>query len=207
MPLTVAIVEDLRDVRESIAALISSSDGFACLGLFENAEDATEAIPGLSPDVVLMDIHLPGNSGIECIRSLKPLCPATQFVICTVFEESDKIFSALEAGATGYLLKSTPPARLLDAIREVHDGGSPMSSQIARTVVQRFQHKKESDEWQKLTSREQEILQLLSQGFRYKEIADKLFISVETVRTHIRNIYEKLQVQSRTDALNKVFKR
>lgn len=204
MNIRVAIIEDERQIRESLAILINGSEGFTCSAAFENAEDAIAGIPQLEPDVVLTDIHLPGKDGIECVTALKPLCPETQFVMCTSFEDTDSVFRALKAGATGYLTKTTQPSKLLDAIVEVYKGGSPMSSHIARKVVASFQpDARENKELQKLTEREREILQLLSNGLRYKEIADKLFLSTETVRTHIRNIYEKLQVNSRIEALNK----
>jgi DNA-binding NarL/FixJ family response regulator len=208
MKIRVAIIEDEKQIRESLAILINGSEGFSCDHTFENAEDAIAQVPGLPLDVVLTDIHLPAKDGIQCITELKPHCPDVQFLMCTSFEDTDSVFRALKAGATGYLTKTTQPSKLLDAIVEVFKGGSPMSSHIARKVVASFQpYAGENAELQKLSEREKEILQLLSQGLRYKEIADKLFLSTETVRTHIRNIYEKLQVNSRTEALNKTFPR
>lgn len=207
MSIQVAIVEDEPQIRESLAILINGSEGFSCTHTFANAEDAISALPGIAPDVVLMDIHLPGKSGIDCIRELKPLMQASQFLICTSFEDSETVFKALVAGATGYLVKTTQPSRLLDGIVEVHKGGSPISSHIARQIVTSFHVSEKNEQLQILTAREQEILDLLSRGFRYKEIGDRLFLSTETVRTHIRNIYTKLQVNSRTEALNKVYKR
>ena len=202
----VGIVEDENQIRESLAILINGSEGFTCKHTFENAEDAIIVMPKLNLDVVLMDIHLPGKNGIECIYELKPKCQSVQFLMCTSFEDTDSVFKALRAGASGYITKTTQPSKILDAIVEVYNGGSPMSSNIARKVVESFQNSnKGNSEMLKLSEREKEILNLLSQGLRYKEIADKLFLSTETVRTHIRNIYEKLQVNSRTDALNKVF--
>jgi DNA-binding NarL/FixJ family response regulator len=207
MSITVSIVEDQKEIREMLAILVNGSEGFICLKTFENAEDAIIDIPRLAPDVVLVDIHLPRQSGIECVLKLKPLCSKTQFLMCTSLEDTDTVFNALKAGANGYITKSTPPAKLLEAIQDVYQGGSPMSGQIARKVVGSFQKVNNTDiQLEALSKREQEILTLLSKGLRYKEIADKLFVSVETVRTHIRNIYEKLQVNSRTEALNKVFK-
>lgn len=207
MSINVAIIEDQKEIREMQAVLINGSAEFNCIHTFENAEDAIAALPTLMIDVVLVDIHLPQQSGIDCVQILKPLCPKTHFVMCTSLEDTDTIFSALKAGASGYITKSTPPAKLLEAITDVYNGGSPMSSMIARKVVSSFlQTKTEVNlNLQLLSTREQEILALLSKGLRYKEIAEKLFVSIETVRTHIRNIYEKLQVNSRTDALNKVF--
>jgi DNA-binding NarL/FixJ family response regulator len=206
MIIQVGIVEDDKQIRESLAILINGSEGFLCIHAFENAEDAIIAIPNLQLDVVLMDIHLPGKDGIECISVLKPRCNAVQFLMCTSFEDTDSVFKALKVGASGYITKTTQPSKLLDAIVEVFNGGSPMSSNIARKVVNSFQNlNTENSEMLKLSAREKEILYLLSKGLRYKEIADKLFLSTETVRTHIRNIYEKLQVNSSIEAINKVF--
>jgi len=204
MNLKIGIVEDEQQIRAGISMLINGSEGFVCEHTFETAEEAGEKIPLLGLDVVLMDIHLPGKSGIECITELKPLCPDTQFLIFTSYEDSESVFNALKAGATGYLTKTTQPSKILDALVDIHKGGSPMSSNIARKIVSSFSTENNA-ELQKLSQREQQILDLLTKGFRYKEIADKLFLSTETVRTHIRNIYEKLQVNSRTDAINKVF--
>ncbi len=208
MEIKVAVIEDQKQTREMLAILINGSDGYECLNTFENGEDALALIPALAPDVVLVDIHMPGGiTGIECVARLKAACPAVQFVMCTSLEDSETIFAALQAGATGYLVKSTPPVKILEAITDAHTGGSPMSSQIARKVITFFQHKddKVNAERDKLSGREQEVLSYLSKGYRYKEIAGLLFVSIETVRKHIHNIYEKLQVNSRTDALNKVY--
>lgn len=205
--INVAIVEDTEIIRESLTMLVSGTEGFKCVGVYGNAEDALLHLPLLRPDVILMDIGLPGINGIECVRQLKMKCPNTQYLMCTIFEDDENIFEALKAGATGYILKKTSPAMKLDAIVELHNGGAPMSGQIARKVIQAMQQPKSNAELESLSARETEILQLLSRGFRYKEISDQLNISTATVRTHIHNIYEKLQVQSRTDALNKVFPR
>ncbi len=203
-----AIVEDNHDIRQAMELLINGSEGYACIGAFNNAENALEKIPQLLPNVVLMDFNLPGMNGIECIIRLKAEFPDMQFMMLTVYEDDDKIFMALEAGASGYILKKTSPGELLDAIRDLHDGGSPMSSQIARRVVAYFQKQaKPNPALEALTSREKEILDQLSKGFLYKEIAGNLFISIETVRRHVHNIYEKLHVRSRTDAVNKYFNR
>ena len=201
----VGIVEDEKQIREGLAVLINGSEGFSCVNTFDTAEEAIEKIASLQLDVVLMDIHLSGKSGIECIAALKPDCANTQFLMCTSFEDTDSVFKALKSGATGYLTKTTQPSKILDAIVEVHKGGSPMSSNIARKIVASFQLTNTNKEIEKLSKRETEILELLSKGLRYKEVADKLFLSTETVRTHIRNIYDKLQVNSRTEALNKAF--
>lgn len=202
MKINVGIVEDEKQIRESLVTLINGSEGFTCIHAFQSAEEAIAAIPLLDLDVVLMDIHLPNKNGIECVTELMSKTKDIQFVMCTSFEDTDSVFSALKAGAKGYITKTTQPSKILDAIVEVYHGGSPMSSHIARKVVASF-HKESNTELQKLSEREKEILSLLSEGLRYKEIADKLFLSTETVRTHIRNIYEKLQVNSRTEALNK----
>lgn len=206
--ISVAIVEDNHDIRSAMELLINGSEGYACIGAFNNAEMALEKVPQLLPNVVLMDFNLPGINGIECIARLKTEYPDMQFMMLTVYEDDDKIFMALESGASGYILKKTSPGDLLDAIRELHDGGSPMSSQIARRVVAYFQKQaKPNPALEALTSREKEILDQLSKGFLYKEIAGNLFISIETVRRHVHNIYEKLHVRSRTDAVNKYFNR
>jgi DNA-binding NarL/FixJ family response regulator len=207
MAIKVGIIEDEKEIRENLVALIKSSEGFECEHVFSNAEDAIKALPSAGLDVVLTDINLPGKNGIECIIEAKPKCKTTQFLICTSFEDSDTVFRALKAGATGYLIKTIQPSKLLDAIVEVSHGGSPMSSHIARKVVMSFNSVEVNPEFEKLSAREKEILDLLSKGLRYKEIADKIFLSTETVRTHIRNIYEKLQVNSRTEALNKIYKK
>lgn len=204
--ITVGIIEDEVQISESLRLLINGSEGFTCQHVFSTGSAAMEQIPELNLDVVLTDIHLPDTTGIDCVVALKPICPNTQFLMCTSFEDTEMVFKALSSGATGYLTKSTPPIKLLEAITDVHRGGSPMSSNIARKVVMCFHRTAPNEELEKLTEREQEILHHLSKGLRYKEIADALFVSTETIRTHIRNIYQKLQVNSRTDALNKVFK-
>jgi DNA-binding NarL/FixJ family response regulator len=187
--------------------LLNSHRGFEVTGLFATGEEAIDSIPKLNPNVVLVDINLPNKSGIDCIRELKPVLSGTQFLVSTSFEDTETVFSALKAGATGYLTKTIQSEKLLKSIVEVTNGGSPMSSHIARMVVQFFTAVKPSNDIDKLTEREVEILKHLSKGLRYKEIADKLFISTETVRKHINNIYRKLQVQSSIEAINKVFPR
>jgi len=207
MTIRVAVIEDQKDTREMLAVLINGNDGYECVATYEHAEDAIKGIPDLEPDVVLADIHLPGLSGTESVKKLKTLCPEIQFIMCTSLEDTDNIFNALQAGATGYITKSTTPAKIIEAIADAYSGGSPMSSQIARKVITFFQKNTEkvNKELDKLSAREQEILEYLSKGYRYKEIAAMLFINIETVRKHIHNIYDKLQVNSRTDALNKVY--
>lgn len=205
--ITIAIVEDIREIREGLKLLIDNSDGFTCNEVYMNAEDAVKGVVISKPDVVLMDINLPGMNGIEAVRILKEKCPDTQFIMSTVYEDDTNIFESLKAGASGYLLKKTAPATILQGITEVVNGGSPMSTQIARKVIASFQKKDSIDENEILTPKEKEVLKSLAKGLRYKEIAGELNVSMETVRTHARNIYEKLQVQSRTEALNKVYGR
>lgn len=206
--ISVAIVEDLTDIRVGLGALIGGSPGFSCNGMYADGEEAVDRIPYAPPDVVLMDIDMPKMNGIECIRKLKTVMPSLQIMMLTVFEDDEKIFQSLKAGASGYLLKKTPPVKLLEAIEEVYSGGSPMSGQIARKVIQVFHSTQESSpHTESLSQREHEILSYLAKGHRYKEIADELFISIETVRTHIRNIYEKLHVRSRTEAVLKYLNR
>ena len=202
MKISVSIVEDDPPVRASLARLIDRSSGCHCVSRHGSAEKALQEIPGIKPDVVLMDINLPGINGVECVRRLKPLLPATQIIMLTVYQNTENIFDALTAGATGYLLKQTPPDELLAAIQEVHAGGSPMSSHIARKIVLSFQQAAPlSPEAQSLTPREVEVLDLLAKGFLYKEIAEKTKTTYATVHTHIRHIYEKLHVRSRTEAV------
>lgn len=204
MPVTVSIVEDNEQVRATLARVINRAEGFRCLSQHANAEAALEALPREKPDVVLMDINLPGMNGVECVRRLKQIAPQTQVVMLTVYEDTENIFNALAAGASGYLLKRTTSAELLAAIRDVQKGGSPMTTHIARKVVQSFQHAGDSSQpTENLSTREQEVLDCLSKGFLYKEIAEKLGISYETVHTYIRRIYEKLQVRTRTEAVAK----
>lgn len=202
--LRVAVVEDDHTVRAVLEILLSGSPGFTCAAAFSNGEDAVAGLPEINPDVVLMDINLPGISGIECITRLREQGFSSLFIMLTVFENSDTVFQSLSAGASGYLLKRTPPAKLLEAIQDVYHGGSPMSREIARKVVLSFQQPPANPATESgLTGREGEILSDLAKGLLYKEIAGKLFIDVETVKTHIRHIYEKLQVHSRSEAIVK----
>src|SRR5579883_901422 len=208
MATTVSIVEDNEQLRGTLARLINREEGFNCVSQYPTAEAAIESLPNDKPDVVLMDINLPGMNGVECVRRLKQLVPDTQIVMLTAYEDTENIFNALAAGANGYLLKRAPRAELLDALREVCRGGSPMTTHIARKVVQSFQKTGPSPQpTENLSAREQEVLDCLSQGFLYKEIAEKLGISYETVHTYIRRIYEKLQVRTRTEAVAKFLKR
>jgi len=202
--ITISIVEDDAQVRGMLTEWVRRANGFKCVGVHENAEIALAALPQEKPSAVLMDINMPGMSGIECVRRLKPQMPATQFVMLTVYEDPDHIFKALSSGASGYMLKRTPRAELLAAIKDVHAGGSPMSSNIARKIVQSFQRFNASPtETENLSPREREVLELLARGYLYKEIAEALHISVTTINTHIRRIYEKLHVRSRSQAVAK----
>jgi DNA-binding NarL/FixJ family response regulator len=208
MPITVSIVEDSEKLRDTLARVISRAEGFKCISQYGSAEAALEGLPNDRPNVVLMDINLPGMNGVECVERLKQAVPEILPVMLTVYEDTDNIFNALAAGAAGYLLKRTKSAELLEAIREVHGGGSPMTTHIARKVTQSFQKTGPSSRpTENLSEREQEVLDLLSKGFLYKEIAEKLGIGYETVHTYIRRIYEKLQVRTRTEAVAKFLAR
>jgi DNA-binding NarL/FixJ family response regulator len=204
MAITVSIVEDQEPLRNTLARVLNRADGFECISHYGSAEEALRDLPRARPEVVLMDINLPGMNGVECVRQLKQALPTTQVMMLTVYEDTENIFNALAAGATGYMLKRTPRAELLEAVKEVHRGGSPMTAHIARMVVQSFLRPASKPEpTAELSPREREVLDLLSQGLMYKEIADKLGVSYETVHTYIRRIYEKLQVRTRTEAVAK----
>lgn len=202
--ITVSIVDDEKGLRESIATFINGSAGFRCLSNYGSAEAALKSLPGDKPDVVLMDINLGGMTGIECVERLKAVSPNLQILMLTVYEDTDQIFKALAAGATGYLLKRSSPTKLLQAIREIYAGGSPMTSSIARKVVASFQKSKQIGEKPThLSPREEMVLNCLAKGLTYKQIADQLDISIDTIRTYLRRVYEKLHVQSRTEAVAK----
>lgn len=199
----VAVVEDDDRLRANFVARLERAEGLRCVAAYSDAEQAMAQLPETAPDVVLMDINLPGKSGIDCVRALKPRSPATQFLMLTVYEDVELIFRSLQAGATGYLLKRSVPEELVDAIRDLHAGGAPMTSLIARKVVESFSPKPASPATAQLTPREREIVEALAQGHAYKEIADRLAIGISTVRTHLQRIYEKLQVNNRTEAVVK----
>jgi len=203
--ISIAIVEDIDEIRQALHDFIVLKPEFYVAGIFKTAEGAVLEIPFLQPDIVIMDINLPGISGIECIRQLKHKIPHTQFMMFTVYEDDENVFEALKAGASGYLLKNTGMTQITDALKDLHNGGSPMSVNIARKLVSVYHKQQNGSASHELSGRENEILQLLSKGLLYKEIADKLSISVNTVRQHIHNIYEKLHAQNRTEALNKVY--
>jgi DNA-binding NarL/FixJ family response regulator len=219
MTISVCIVDDNKDIRSALEQIIMMADGYTLAGSFSDAEEALQKIPLVKPNVVLMDINLgDGESGIECVRQLKPQYPEILFMMCTIYEEDEKIFEALTAGANGYILKKTAPGKLLDALRELYEGGAPMSSQIARKVVNAFQTRAATNpdavdsapagkSISVLSNRENEILELLAKGMLYKEIAARLFISQETVRKHVYHIYEKLHVNNRVEAINKFYGR
>jgi len=219
MAISVCIVDDNQDIRSALEQIIMMADGYQLIGSFSGPEEALRTIPVLKPNVVLMDINLgERESGIDCVRELKPQHPEILFMMCTVYEEDEKIFEALSAGANGYILKKTTPGKLLDAIKELYGGGAPMSSQIARKIVNAFQNKTIADtsaeangsqgkSMSVLSNRENEILVLLAKGLLYKEIAAYLFISQETVRKHVYHIYETFHVNNRVEAINKFFGR
>jgi len=203
-PIRIAIVEDLSHIRDGLKFLINQAPGLENVGTFDTAEEALAGLEAVAPDIVIMDISLGGMSGTECIRRIKAAGSPMQFMIFTVYEHSDQVFEALSFGASGYLLKNSPPEKIVEALRELHAGGAPMSTSIARKVVFSFQRPSAS---QVLSTREKDVLGLLGKGYLYKEIAADLGLSTGTVRQHIHNIYEKLHVQNRTEALNKVYGR
>ncbi|MEO6683851.1 MAG: response regulator transcription factor [Ginsengibacter sp.] len=205
--ISVSIVEDFPDIREGLEEIFKHSDEFLLLSSYENAEDAVKDLPVANPDIVIMDINLPGMNGIECIKKVKLICPKMQFMMFTIYENHEHVLEALSAGASGYLLKNTPSQKIKESVTELYEGGSPMNSHIARKLVATFQQKPGSDTQREfnISNREQEILQLLAKGYLYKEIALQCGISTGTVKQHIHKIYEKLHVQNRTEALNKMF--
>jgi DNA-binding NarL/FixJ family response regulator len=203
MPVKVAIVDDDEGIRSSLAALIRKAAALDLAGDYPDAETAIKEIPKNIPDVVLMDINLPGAKGVECVRQLKSALPKVQFLMLTVYEDSDSLFNSLKAGASGYLLKRTAANRLVEAIHDVHAGGSPMTPQLARRVVQYFSRPDSNSAVAKLTPGEREFLEQLARGYAYKEIADRMDISIDTVRSYVRTVYEKLHVHSRTEAVVK----
>ena len=197
------LVEDNAATREGFLKLLGHSPEIVCLGAYESAEQAEKAIPALKPDVVLMDVSLPGKSGIECIAKLKPVCPDVEWIVLTTHEDTDIIFNALRAGASGYLLKQTAPEELIPAIQDVLQGGAPMSGKVARRIVSHFHPPSKPGEGETLTARENEILSHLAKGLTCKGVADLIHLSPHTVNNHLRNIYRKLQVQTRTEAVVK----
>ena len=209
--INVAIVEDTKEFRELWRDILNNTEGYLCIAAFDNTKDAVAQIPALAADVVLMDIHLPPDgNGIDCVKALRGLCPTTQFLMFTVFQDDENIFRAMKAGATGYILKKSSPTKVLEAIAELHEGGSPMSPAIARRVMQSFHEKKNDHKDWLLDDKEEQILELLSKGFQYIEIAPlikmptgKSSMSVHMLKQHIHTIYHKLEVSNRTEAVNK----
>ena len=207
--LNVVVVEDNDAIREGLKILIDGTEGYSCIGAFEDCESMLKQIKKLNPDVMLMDLAMPGMGGIEGIKKVKETLPELTILVLTIYEENDRIFDALVAGASGYLIKKTPPSKLLEAIKEAYEGGAPMSAQIARKVIEYFQNPKSTIQHKNeyvLTPREKEILSGLVEGHNFKAIADSLFISIETVRFHFRNIYKKLHVHSQSEAVAKAIK-
>jgi DNA-binding NarL/FixJ family response regulator len=201
-PIKVSIVEDIPELRNGLLSLLQWDDRFEALSSHNDAESAIDHILALQPEIVVMDINLPGMNGIECIRKIKKDCPNTQFIMFTIYEDDEHLFDALEAGASGYILKKASQQKILDSIEELYNGGAPMSTPIARKVINRFK-KPETPDISNVTEREKEILTLLSKGLLYKEIGEQLHITTGTVKQHIHNIYEKLHVQNKTEAINK----
>ncbi len=206
--ISICIIEDIPDIREGLQAIIEGDARFNLLRCFTDAETAIAQLPALQPDVVLADINLPGKSGIDCVLEMKPVIAQTQFIMFTIYEDNDQVFEALKAGASGYILKNTTPEKIIDSLVELYEGGSPMSPKIARKVLSVFKTPAPEQSVNELLSkREQEVLELLSKGFLYKEIADKLSISISTVKRHLNSIYTKLQVQNKVEAVNKLYNR
>jgi len=206
--INVAVVEDMQEIRESLQTLVAGMHGLHCVGTYATAEAAIADIPLIKPNVVLMDINLPGMNGVEAVRQLKESFPNINFLICTVFDDDENIFLALRAGAGGYIVKNNSPRKILEAIKEINEGGAPMSATIAKKVITTFQQIKEViPKHAALSEREMQVLQLLSIGLFYKEVANQLSLSVETIRSHCRKIYEKLHVNTKLEAINIVFHR
>ena len=205
--ITVCIIEDIAEIQDGLKSIIENDNRFLLLKCFGNAEDAIEQLPKLVPNIVIADINLPGKTGIECVEKIKEIVPAIQFIMFTIYEDNDQVFDAIKAGANGYILKNTSPEKIIESLIDLSEGGSPMTAKIARKVIANMQTKDHDSEIELLTSRENEVIQLLSKGFLYKEIADKLLISISTVKRHLSHIYQKLQVQNKTEALNKMYHR
>ena len=201
----VCIVEDLDEIRNGLAAIIKMTEGFKVLKTYATAEEMLAQLESSDPDIVIMDIQLPGMNGIECIRQVRERKPSIQFMMFTIYENNDHVFQALEAGATGYLLKNSSPSKIVESLRELYNGGSPMNAEIAKKLVTRFQKPVLPQNEYHLTPKEQKVLELMSKGYLYKEIAEELNNTVNTIKQHIRHIYEKLHVQNKAEAINKVY--
>lgn len=205
--ITICIIEDLIEIQKGLQTIIEGDSRFKLLQCFENAEDAIAQLLQLNPDIVLTDINLPGKSGIDCITEIKNEIPETQFIMFTIYEDNDQVFEALKAGASGYILKNTSAEKIIESLIELKDGGSPMSPKIARKVLTSFNATTNNNVNDLISKREQEVLELLSKGFLYKEIAHKLNITLSTVKRHLNHVYTKLQVQNKTEAINKMYGR
>ena len=203
--ITICIIEDLIEIQNGLQTIIESDSRFELLQCFENAETAIAELPLLKPDIVLTDINLPGKSGIDCITEVKSKIPDTQFIMFTIYEDNDQVFEALKAGASGYILKNTSSEEIIASVIELHEGGSPMSPKIGRMVLSSFNVITKNNVSELISKREQEVLELLSKGFLYKEIAEKLNITLSTVKRHLNHVYQKLQVQNKTEAINKMY--
>ncbi|RZJ71029.1 response regulator transcription factor [Flavobacterium sp.] len=202
----ICLIEDLPDVLNGLQAIIAQDGRFDFQKGFATAEEAIAELPKLQPHVVLTDINLPGKSGIDCVREIKPKFPDIQFMIFTIYEDNDQVFEALKAGSSGYILKNTAPSKIIESLVELHEGGSPMSPKIARKVLSTFNSEPvQNDVAEILSKREHEVLELLSKGFLYKEIAEKLNIAISTVKRHLNNVYSKLQVQNKVEAVNRLY--
>lgn len=205
--ITICIIEDILDIQKGLQSIIEQDNRFQLLKCFDNAEEAIEQLPKIQPNVVITDINLPQKTGIDCVLEIKHDFPEIQFIMFTIYEDNDQVFEALKAGASGYILKNTSPEKIVDAIIELNEGGSPMSPKIARKVLSSFTTNITNPVNELISKREQEVLELLSKGFLYKEIADKLNITLSTVKRHLNHIYTKLQVQNKTEAVNKLYGR
>jgi RNA polymerase sigma factor (sigma-70 family) len=205
--ISICIIEDIPEIQKGLQSIIDIDNRFCLLKCFSNAEDAISELPQLVPNIVIADINLPGQSGIECVHKVKEIVPAIQFIMFTIYEDNDQVFEAIKAGANGYILKNTPPEKIIESLIDLSEGGSPMTPKIARKVIANMQKNEASTIIEELTQRENEVLQLLSKGFLYKEIADKLSIATSTVKRHLSHIYQKLQVQNKTEAINKMYSR
>ncbi|HMI80066.1 MAG TPA: response regulator transcription factor [Ferruginibacter sp.] len=205
--ISICIIEDIPEIQKGLKYIIESDERFILLKCFFNAEEAIQELPGLAPNIVIADINLPGKSGIECVQTIKATAPDIQFIMFTIYDDNDQVFEAIKAGANGYILKNTPPEKILESLIDLSEGGSPMTAKIARKVIANMQKSEATAYISALTQRENEVLVLLSKGFLYKEIADKLGISASTVKSHLSHIYQRLQVQNKTEAINKMYNR
>lgn len=205
--ISICIIEDIPEIQKGLEYIIESDDRFILLKCFSNAEEAINELPGLAPNIVIADINLPGKSGIDCVQTIKATSPDIQFIMFTIYDDNDQVFEAIKAGANGYILKNTPPEKILESLIDLSEGGSPMTAKIARKVIANMQKGETTAYIEELTQRENEVLALLSKGFLYKEIAEKLGISASTVKSHLSHIYQRLQVQNKTEAINKMYKR